>query len=30
MEQATLQYRTVSEALSAKFQLIKDSSTGSF
>jgi flagellar basal-body rod protein FlgB len=30
MEQTTLQYRTVSEALSAKFQLIKDSSTGSF
>lgn len=30
MQATTLQYRTVSQALSAKFQLIKDSSTGSF
>jgi flagellar basal-body rod protein FlgB len=30
MEQTTMQYQTVSEALSAKFQLIKDSSAGSF
>jgi flagellar basal-body rod protein FlgB len=30
MEASTMQYQTVSEALSAKFQLIKDSSSGSF
>jgi flagellar basal-body rod protein FlgB len=30
MQSATLAYRTVSEALSSKFQLIKDSTTGSF
>jgi flagellar basal-body rod protein FlgB len=30
MQQTTLQYRTVSQALSAKFQLIKDSSAGNF
>jgi flagellar basal-body rod protein FlgB len=30
MQTDTLQYQTVSEALSSKFQLIKDSSTGSF
>jgi flagellar basal-body rod protein FlgB len=30
MQTATLQYRTVSEALSSKFQLIKDSTAGSF
>jgi flagellar basal-body rod protein FlgB len=30
MEQATMQYQTVSEALSSKFQLIKDSSVSNF
>lgn len=30
MQTDTMQYQTVSEALSSKFQLIKDSATGSF
>jgi flagellar basal-body rod protein FlgB len=30
MQTTTLQYRTVSEALSSKFQLIKDSTAGNF
>ena len=30
MQTDTMQYQTVSEALSSKFQLIKDSSSGSF